>query len=410
MIPLQASISHSRQFVVWAPEREEGTFWASWCEDAAQEISYLLGRPLPQIPSAPIYVHLLPGPRAIGRPVETVQGYPDSRLQQFVLVDLARYSESDLLEGLSRLICDRYAIARQSSSRRAERLASVPGWLAYGAALNIPASQRAHLRSLAAGLWRRGEFPSAEQCLGMHPSLLGRVGPRQEAFLYAFLRWLLGLPDFDSVLDMAIEKGVRGESVTRLDLLQASDEFQSLRDIELSWEMSLARMEKIDALASRSDPVAALLEVEKFIDSIFDTYSSLTGLQLGTANIARYREADWCRDLCREAQAGLQELSINHDQRLRSLVQTYIEAFRRLSNPAGGPLRKIVRGRNDSEIFAEAEQQRAALGEFYGRCKSYLDRVEDNLYNRYDAGGYVPGAEEIEYLDRVEKNLLPGRE
>jgi len=406
-MPLKASISQSRQFVVWAPEREEGTLWASWCEDAAEEISSLLGRPLPQIHSSPIYIHLLPGPRASRRPVETVQGYPDSRLQQFMLVDLARYSESEVLEGLSRLICDRYAIARQSSTRRAEGLASAPDWLVCGVALNIPSAQRAHLRALAAGLWRRGEFPSADQCLAMQPSLLARTGPRQQAFLSAFMRWLLSLSDFESVLDMAIDKAVEGESVTRLDLLQASEEFQSLRETELSWEMSLAQIDKMETLARRSDPLAALAELEDFIDGIFAAYSSLTGLPLGTENIDGYREAEWCKDLAQDALAGLQGLSITPDRRLRSLVQAYIEAFQELLKPRDGPLRNILRGGRGGKLFGEAEQQRTALREFYRRCKSYLDRVEDNLYNRSDAGGYVPGAEEIEYLDRVEKNLFP---
>lgn len=417
-IPLQAAISHSRQFVVWAPEREIGTLWAAWCESAAADIAALLRASTPYADASPIYLHLIPGSKTARMPVKTVQGYPDGRLQQRIFAELDKCSQSEVLAGLSRMICNRHAIARQSAARRRRRLAAVPDWLAFGVALNISASNRAHMRSLAAGLWRRGEIPRVDECLAMNPEAAGRATPREEAIFYAFMRWLRGLSDFESIVDMAIGNSSRGDSVTRLDLLQAAQEFESLREIELSWELALARIEKIDTLVRRRDPLEALADLNGFIAGIFEIYSELSGLRVDGGNVVRYRSADWCEELTQAALAGLQEFLSGPDPETRSLARSYAEAFRMLGEYKEKDAKSsasIILGDGVTEgriaaAFAAAEQARNDLAARYRRYKSYLDRIENKLYNRRQAGGYSPSKEEVEYLDSVEQGLfLPAR-
>lgn len=385
--------------------------WSIWAETVAEELSDIVDAPPPLLDSAPLYIHILTDSKTANLPVVPLQAYPDGKLLQRLLLYRTRRSQSEALAGLCELLCNRYAIARQPSAKRADDLAAFPDWLSIGLSLNLPSANRGHYRTLAAAVWRRGDMPSAKAILGMG-QISGRTDPEQEAAFFALADWLISNDNIKAVFRSAAEASALGRDFTLPDLLAVCPNIANKYELEQARDLALARIDWGGELARRAAPLDALARLEKLLGDLPAQYSILASESLEMGVLPDYRAAYWMDELCMRAIARLREFSMTVDRDLRSTIELYIKIFRMLSLPDGNIFQRLwnqtASDRKIERMIADADEKLQAVGKRYQDYNSYLDKVENNLYNNHGSWRYMPTQAEIDYIDKFEeKYLLP---
>ncbi|MFH0907235.1 MAG: hypothetical protein V1929_00530 [bacterium] len=410
--------STSRRFVVQGLGAEDASAIAQWTEEVSRRLESLVGRPVPVKGHQPL--ELVPRSDAGGAArVITAQGYVDGQVRQrLVLVNPGALDQEDLLEGLCRLLLNRYVIALQSSRQRAANLGNVPDWMAVGAAQTLYHEIRTRNARMMLARWKTNQaFP-----LGAILSLQNLPGGRwnEKALCGLMMGWLATWPDARPRWGRMFERLAAGQRIDDA-WMASSAAYGSARDMNKAWDVWLAH-QCVQHDWARG-PVQRLYDLKQVLRVNPDDYGVAVerdvAVPLAPAAMIDLRKRTWMDALTARVALKIQWLAIGQPAELQDVVRGYVAFMNALAARApayrGG---LFGRGPSESqlrEMLAEADAALAGYERDAVQRKDYLDSVAVRLdatgaatWNGLAVPAGDPQDEERRaYLDGLELRTVP---
>lgn len=407
----ESVISASRRFVVIGTEREVCAAWTTRMESIDTRLARLIGKAPPVGRLEPVRIKLQSNPDSTSPPVFHAQSLEESRLNQTLYVNLAKYTPIEVYEGLSRLLCNRFVYKRLGTNMPLEDMPRLPDWFSTGIALHIDQRESDKWIGMAHDMWEKGDLPSIEEILA-NDTFPARIPPRQEALSYSMVRWLISESAFKRTFRRLLETTTAGSQFDSEGLVSVLENVGNREELEQEWQLSVAKSARMERLLILPDSVETMHRINTIMDKIPAQYSMFAGERISIATLPEYRDAGWMLDLCNRMLASLQDLGITADPELQKLITVYARIFEDMLKPQSGSLVEFysdsVSTKSLLERIMHAEALRERIASHLEECEAYLDRVEKNVYNMDTDWEDKAGEEEIEYIENIDRQFMRG--
>jgi hypothetical protein len=405
----QASTAFSakRRFVVRGLPAQGAASVARWAEDVAERVENALRLDLPFPRFEQIELVGRSASEGAGPGVLRAQGYVDGRLmQRVVLEDPESTDQEDVLEAVCWLLLNRLVIQRQSAEQRKARLGQAPDWLSTGLAQNLYPELRTRNARLLKPRWQEGEAGAAGAVVRKELLPQGRWPDKAEA---AFLvGWLLSLPQAAVLLESA-----GGKPLDLPWLLGATDHGDE-RALSQAWDLWIAEeIGRAPMLGTISGERVGELKALLLLRTADYGAARAPGVPpvLEPAELVPYRREPWMQGMARQVVQRLDELAAGQAPEFAEVAGAYRSFFAGLGGAGAGPSAHAS-DRTLRQMLAEADRALVVLETLTRRRTAYVDgwaaraEVDGPADREAEAAGYDAKAV-AEYLDRVEKELVP---
>jgi hypothetical protein len=398
---------------------------AAWAEDVAGRVERTLEMPLPIDRYQSIQIIFREDGGVANGQVLRAQGWSDSRLvQRLILVNKERIGREEVLEGLCRLLANRYAIARQVAPAADPALAELPDWFSVGLAQSLFPELRSRNALRAIDLFQESQISPVSTVLTWRHLPEGRSS--NKALCGVFFDWLQEASR--EVWPAAIHH-IAGGGIVTVPWIQSNlAGVASSSDVEMNWVLWVAHQQNIRRLAGAEGGVSyaaldELLEIrlaEYGIQRTGDEWSVLTPRDLA----GLWRE-DWMPGLIARLRPRLQALALGQSPDFQETVKRYLSFFEALSEAAVSPRKTgtysdLPVQKRLGSLLAKAEERRRSLETRELAREAYLDEMSDApppadgptsdwewVVRELEREDIAPDSVE-EYLDHMERRLQPG--
>lgn len=414
----KVAFSTTRRFVVQGLGAADASSIALWTEEVARRLESLVGRPIPVKGFMPLELVPSRDTGVVAR-VITAQGFVDGQVQQrIVMVHPRELDQEDLLEGLCRLLLNRYVITLQAARQRAEELGSVPDWMAVGAAQTLYHELRVRNARMMLSRWKMNHSFSIGAILDLQNLPGGRWN--EKALCGLMTGWLATWPDAHRQWGRMFERRAAGRVIDDA-WLASSAAYGSARDMNKAWDVWLAQ-QCVQHDWARG-PVQRLSDLRQVLRINPDDYGIAVegdvAVPLTPGAMIDLRKRPWMDALTARVALKIQWLAIGQPAELQDVARGYavfMDALAARKSAFSGGL--FGRAPSEGQLRKMLSEADAALEEYERdavRRKAYLDSVSAQIKGTGSATWnslVLPWDEPEEaarraYLDEFESKAAP---
>lgn len=405
--------SAQRRFLVTGLDSSGNLTLAIAAEEIANLLESLLGQPIPLTRNQPIILSVREDDRVPRGSVTRLQGWTEQGLtQKLAVLNPRLMDQEDVLEALSWLLLNRYAIALQSPGERKARLAEFPDWLATGLAQNLYPALRSRNNRLVLAQWNEDRALSFEEIAALTHLPAGRWS--EKVYCGAAVEWWRGQadPSFWEALFRRLAAHEPAEAGWFADISR-----RSLRDQEKEWELWMARQSQVRRVG---DPAGEDLgaQLKEKVAVAPDEWVALTGLPAAESVQPEYllawMDAPWMPAVSSFCRMRVQSLALGADVEFLAVLSAYEDYFTRLARIRSTGWRRLFNrpARAEARLRQQLDRARALLTAYENRRTKRLRFVDAAAEQDRPTGGpgdpdlrrRIPRAELQRYVDAAEES------
>lgn len=319
--------SQNRHFIVTGMPKTVAVDIAVWAESVYRLIEEWAGSPVPGNFPIPLIIEATVrtndvGGFAIAEQFPTEDGFIRQRL---LLVNLESLDQEDALEGLCRLLLNRWILVRQSDTERLREPRSFPAWFAVGVAQNLYPDLRERNLATIESEESDGRYRAASTVAALLVVPPGRWPEKAQAGLVT--AWLFDQAPADIILSAAAQAVAVGGELSETALLRISGT-ASLSEFDRQWDVWMAaRQQRIRPGTDAADTATLVRILEMRTDDLGLVHHDIaSGERVPVSRLIDERDQRWAREVCSSMAWQLQREVVGKNAEIRDAVQPF-QAF-----------------------------------------------------------------------------------
>jgi hypothetical protein len=384
--PVTSIVSSTRHFAVRGTDPGQNLRLGIWADEVAEEMGEFIGQDVPFSDRRPVYIFAKVDPDIAEGLIAQRQAYSDGLLtQELRITNFHLLDQEDLLEALSALLLNRYAVQRQSVPARKKKLAEVPAWFSVGVAQQLFPALRERNRLVCVKQWQENRLKPVPEVLSMRFAVDGRTTLKCSCGM--FLAWLHALSGADRTFDEMFTAWSTHQSVDQQWLVNHMPGLVSGKNVAKQWNLWIARASElrsewagdiyavVDQLKSKLNVRPKLMNVG-YPDDGMDSVSPRELLDL-------YDQA-WFVSVIRKSSYAVNFQGMGQPEELREIIAQYQEFLETLKSLNAYHQKRSTNGLRRARSRAERQLDEAnlALAKYENKLKNwklYVDLADKSI-------------------------------